>query len=333
MADSLGATYVLAGRVSEGLRGRTVAFTLYNGVTGPRADVSHAAARLRARDAGRAERVGAGGVADSRKAQTERTARARPRARTSTRRRTTCSCAARARATCGASARAADYFRDATRLARSYRRAYAELALADAEVLHRGRQLDARRRRPLRAAQRGEPRDRARLDVERVVARRSAVAPVAGAPRRLVAARVRARASRPTRATRRRSRTTGSRSFAPATARPDVRCSSARSRSSRDALSRSPRWPASPSPTIATRSACTLLNEAIVGDVLFAPAWAQRAVVRARHGDLRFAWADAETATQLGASSSRRERGRDRGPARSRHVARPRPAQRRVERR
>jgi TolB-like protein len=34
MADSLGATYVLAGRVSEGIRGRTVGFTLYNGVTG-----------------------------------------------------------------------------------------------------------------------------------------------------------------------------------------------------------------------------------------------------------------------------------------------------------
>jgi hypothetical protein len=48
-------------------------------------------------------------------------------------------------------------------------------------------------------------------------------------------------------------------------------------------------------------SACTLLNQAIIGDVLFAPAWAQRAVLRARYDDLRFAWADAETATQLGA--------------------------------
>src|SRR4029077_7554800 len=34
IADSLGAAYVLGGRVSTGLRGRTVTFTLYNGSTG-----------------------------------------------------------------------------------------------------------------------------------------------------------------------------------------------------------------------------------------------------------------------------------------------------------
>ena len=46
--------------------------------------------------------------------------------------------------------------------------------------------------------------------------------------------------------------------------------------------------------------ACGLLNRAISDDALYGPAWAMRALVRARHGDLRFAWADAETATQVG---------------------------------
>ena len=46
--------------------------------------------------------------------------------------------------------------------------------------------------------------------------------------------------------------------------------------------------------------ACALLNEAIVQDALLAPVWALRALVRARHEDLRFAWADAETAERLG---------------------------------
>jgi Tfp pilus assembly protein PilF len=46
--------------------------------------------------------------------------------------------------------------------------------------------------------------------------------------------------------------------------------------------------------------ACTLLNQTIVQDALLAPAWAMRALVRARHDDLRFAWADAETAERLG---------------------------------
>jgi len=46
--------------------------------------------------------------------------------------------------------------------------------------------------------------------------------------------------------------------------------------------------------------ACTLLNQAIYYDALLAPAWALRAQVRGRHDDLRFAWADAETAVRLG---------------------------------
>lgn len=46
--------------------------------------------------------------------------------------------------------------------------------------------------------------------------------------------------------------------------------------------------------------ACALLNQAIHNDALLAPAWALRAQVRARHDDLRYAWADAETAVRLG---------------------------------
>ena len=46
--------------------------------------------------------------------------------------------------------------------------------------------------------------------------------------------------------------------------------------------------------------ACGLLNRAITEDALYAPAWALRALVRGRHDDLRFAWADAETAERLG---------------------------------
>jgi TolB-like protein len=46
--------------------------------------------------------------------------------------------------------------------------------------------------------------------------------------------------------------------------------------------------------------ACALLNEAIVQDALLAPAWSLRALVRARNEDLRYAWADAETAERLG---------------------------------
>ena len=46
--------------------------------------------------------------------------------------------------------------------------------------------------------------------------------------------------------------------------------------------------------------ACALLNQAINADALLAPAWALRAEVRARHDDLRYAWADAETAVRLG---------------------------------
>ena len=46
--------------------------------------------------------------------------------------------------------------------------------------------------------------------------------------------------------------------------------------------------------------ACGLLNAAIAADALYGPAWADRALLRVRHGELRFAWADAETATKVG---------------------------------
>jgi TolB-like protein len=46
--------------------------------------------------------------------------------------------------------------------------------------------------------------------------------------------------------------------------------------------------------------ACGMLNTAIVADPLYGPAWAARALLRMRHGELRFAWADAETATKVG---------------------------------
>jgi TolB-like protein len=47
-------------------------------------------------------------------------------------------------------------------------------------------------------------------------------------------------------------------------------------------------------------AACAYLNDAINNDPVYPPAWALRGVLRARHRDLRYAWADAETATRLG---------------------------------
>ena len=46
--------------------------------------------------------------------------------------------------------------------------------------------------------------------------------------------------------------------------------------------------------------ACAYLNDAINNNPLYPPAWSLRGVLRARHRDLRYAWADAETATRLG---------------------------------
>jgi TolB-like protein/Tfp pilus assembly protein PilF len=46
--------------------------------------------------------------------------------------------------------------------------------------------------------------------------------------------------------------------------------------------------------------ACSLLNQALSADPLLPAGWALRALLRVRHDDLRFAWADAETATRLG---------------------------------
>jgi TolB-like protein/tetratricopeptide (TPR) repeat protein len=46
--------------------------------------------------------------------------------------------------------------------------------------------------------------------------------------------------------------------------------------------------------------ACNLLNTAIATDAGLGPAWADRALLRSRHDELRYAWADAETAVKLG---------------------------------
>jgi len=49
-------------------------------------------------------------------------------------------------------------------------------------------------------------------------------------------------------------------------------------------------------------AACEFLNQAIKDDAMYGPAWAARALLRSRHDDLRFAWADAETAKQVGSA-------------------------------
>ena len=46
--------------------------------------------------------------------------------------------------------------------------------------------------------------------------------------------------------------------------------------------------------------ACNLLNTAIATDAFYGPAWADRALLRSRHEELRYAWADAETAVKIG---------------------------------
>jgi len=47
-------------------------------------------------------------------------------------------------------------------------------------------------------------------------------------------------------------------------------------------------------------AACQMLNTALITDAFYGPAWADRALLRSRHDDLRFAWADAETAILVG---------------------------------
>jgi hypothetical protein len=196
---------------------------------------------------------------------------------------------------------AAGYFREASRLDRSFAPAYAELALADAEILQRGvnstiaadiifelrsaashavaldsmSSLSWRAEAQARLVQ-GRPTAMWRRAYERAIAV-DPRDPAAFEDYGLALLRTGDRdAGRPL--------LERALALEPGRAQPIAALASLAVSDHRDA------------------SACSLLNEAIVGDVLFAPAWAQRAVVRARHGDLRFAWADAETATQLGGS-------------------------------
>ena len=213
---------------------------------------------------------------------------------------TTRTCVDRARATCGRLSGRLGYFRDAARLDRSFSATFADLALADVEILLRG--LSSTTATDVAAEARNAASHAVALDS----CRTCRGAPRGGAPGRRkiqrdvaagLRARDRARPSRPggARGVRTRAGAPGDRDagrplleraliYEPGRAQPITALAGLAIADHRDG------------------SACTLLNRAIVGDVLFAPAWAQRAVVRAQHGDLRFAWADAETATQLGES-------------------------------
>jgi TolB-like protein len=300
MADSLGAAYVLAGRVSEGIRGRTVGFTLYNGVTGRALmyrTLRHDSAHVMLVEQNVSGQV-ASQILGKLKPQEQRALERVPDVNSK----------AYDLYVRGQGARdvwnfgqAADYFRQATRLARSFAPAYAELALADAEVLHRGvnSTLAADILFELRSAAshaialdstssvswRAEAQSRLAQGRQAALWRRAYERAIAADPRDPAAFEDYGIALIRT-GDREAGRAMLARALAlePGRAQPIAALASLAVADHRDG------------------SACTLLNEAIVGDVLFAPAWAQRAVVRARHGDLRFAWADAETATQLGAS-------------------------------
>ena len=298
MADSLGATYVLAGRVSDGMRGRTVGFTLYNGVTG-RAMIyrtlPHDSAHVMLVEQNVSSQVATqilGKLKPAEQRAIDRVPDVSPKAYDSFVR-------GHGARDVWSFARAAGYFREAARLDRSFAPAYAELALADAEILQRGvnstvgadlifevrsasshaialdstSSLSWRAEAQSRMVQ-GRPAAMWRRAFERAIAL-DARDPAAFEDYGLALIRTGDReAGRP--------QLERALALEPGRAQPIAALAGLAMLDHRDA------------------SACSLLNEAIVGDVLFAPAWAQRAVVRARHGDLRFAWADAETATQLG---------------------------------
>ncbi len=300
MAESLGTTYVLAGRVTEGLRGRTVAFTLYNGATGRALmyrTLPHDSAHVMLVEQNVSRQVATqilGKLNPGEQRALDRVPRVNGNAYDAYVR-------GQGARDVWAFGRAAGYFRDAARLDRSFSAAFADLALADVEILLRGLSstaatdvaLEARNaashavaldsmsslswraegaarlvdgkssalwRRAYERAIVLDPRDPAVLEEYGLALVRTGDRE-AGRPL-LERALV----------------------YEPGRAQPMAALASLAISDHRDG------------------SACTLLNQAIVGDVLFAPAWAQRAVVRAQHGDLRFAWADAETATQLGES-------------------------------
>jgi adenylate cyclase len=298
MADSLGATYVLSGRVSEGLRGRLVSFTLYDGVTGRALmyrmlphDSAHATLVERNVSTQLVRQV----VGKPKPAEQQ----ALDRAAVVSGQAYDWFIRANGARDVWAFSRAAGYLRQAVRVDASFAAAYAELALVDAEVLERGAaptvageltaelraasshalQLDSSSSLSWRAAA------QARLIEERPIAvwRRAFERAIALDPRDPAAIEEYGIAL-----LRMGDRDAGrpllerALNLEPGRAQPIAALAGLAVSDHRDA------------------NACRLLNEAIIGDVLYGPAWAQRAVVRARHGDLRDAWADAETATQLG---------------------------------
>jgi TolB-like protein len=298
MADSLGAVYVLAGRVSQGLRGRTVAFTLYNGATGRAMmyrTLPHDSAHVMLVEQNVSAQV-ATQILGQLKA-TEQHALARvPNVEGNAYDSYVRGQGAR---DVWAFSRAAGYFRDATRLDRSFGAAFADLALTDAEILQQGLSstaaadvilelrnaashaiaLDSTSSLSWRAEAQarlveGKPATSWRRAYERALVLDPRDP---GALEEYGLALVRTGDREDGRPLLERAL-----NYEPGRAQPIAALATLAISDHRDA------------------SACSLLNEAIIGDVLFAPAWAQRAVVRARHGDLRFAWADAETATQLG---------------------------------
>jgi TolB-like protein len=298
MADSLGAAYVLSGRVSEGLTGRTVSFTLYNGATGRALmyrTLPHDSAHVMLVEQNVSTQVA-----------TQLVGTTKPSERRALERLTVVNGKAYDWFVRGngardvwAFARAARYFREALRLEPSFAAAYGELALADAELLQQGvgssaagdlmmelrvatnhaLQLDSTSSLSWRAAAQsrwleGRPVVIWRRAFDRAIALDPGD-PAAIEDYGLALLRIGDRdAGRPL--------LERALNLEPGRAQPIAALASLAVSDHRDA------------------NACALLNDAIVGDVLFAPAWAQRAVVRARHGDLRYAWADAETATQLG---------------------------------
>ena len=298
MSDSLGAAYVLAGRLSQGIRGRTISLTLYNGATGRplmNRTLSHDSSRVSYVEQTVAQQVATQIVGKLRPAEI----RALERVSTTNSKAYDWFTRGTAARDVWAFNRAAQDFREAVRLDRSYAAAFAELALADAQLIQDGANETAAA--TLAVEMRSAANHAVALDSmsalswradgmaklvqgspaaawRRSYARAMALDPRDPAPiEELGLALIRVgdvEAGRPylERAL----------ALEPGRAQPIAALASLAAAEHRDA------------------SACTLLNQAIVGDVLFAPAWAERAVVRARHGDLRYAWADAETATQLG---------------------------------
>jgi len=298
MADSLGATYVLAGRVSDGLRGRTVSFTLYNGVTGRALmyrTLPHDSAHVMLVEQNVSAQVAAQIVGKLRPQEQ----RALDKVPDVSAKAYDAYVRGQGARDLWAFGRAAGYFRDAARQAHGFAPAYAELALADAEVLHRG--VNSTLAADVLFELRSSASHAIALDSTSSLSWR------AEAQSRIAQGRA------PTLWRRAFERAIAADSRDPA-AFEDYGLALIRTgdrEAGRSMLERALALEPQRAPPIAALaslaiadhrdgSACTLLNQAIIGDVLFAPAWAQRAVVRARHGDLRFAWADAETATQLG---------------------------------